>query len=67
MTKYIVITAINEKIQTPKAFNSHKEAVEEVKKRINREMEGHAFQFSENDWGGHWVKGYHYAIRKVEI
>lgn len=37
MIKYIVIEAINERIQTPKAFNSRKEAVEEVKKRINRE------------------------------
>lgn len=39
MIKYIVIEAINENIQTPKAFNSRKEALEEVKKRIDREME----------------------------
>lgn len=67
MNKYIVITTINDAIQKPKAFNTHKEAVEEVKKRIDKEMEGHCQQFTKNDWAGHWIKSYKYTIRKVRF
>lgn len=67
MIKYIVIEAINENIQIPKAFNSRKEAVEHIKKRIEKEMDGHCHQFTKNDWAGHWIKSYKYAIRKVKF
>ena len=36
MNKYIVITTINEAIQKPKVFNTHKEATEHIKKRIEK-------------------------------
>lgn len=67
MNKYIVITTINEAIQKPKVFNTHKEAVEEVERRIEKEMEGHCHQFTKNDWAGYWIKSYKYAIRKVRF
>ena len=67
MNKYLVITTINDAIQKPKVFNTHKEETEHIKKLIEKEMDGHCHQFTKNDLAGNWIKSYKYAIRKVRV